>query len=101
MVKNIYFVLQIVLTSGNLDSAKKILKSHLYNSYKIKLEWMLLASKENVLKIRLINFCLVFVYSFDGSKFNYIEKKTIDCVINTEYGGIIKGSKFDEMFVEY
>ena len=103
-VKSTYFILQNAWTNGNLEPAKEFLTDQLYSSYKIKLDWMRVANKKNVLKsIKLLNYYPVFVVNSDKkiTITYYIKGKMIDYTVDVESQEIVEGSSKSKSFVEY
>lgn len=101
-----FYIVQEAWTQMNMAKAKNYMDDDLYNSFKVKLEWMEVSHKRNILKkIRLINLKPVSVYDDEDDAKDliwfYIKGKMIDYTINTENNEKIEGSEFSTSFVEF
>ena len=90
----------------NLEDVKDYMDDELYESWRIKLEWMIIGKKKNILKnIRLLELKPISVFdNEDDSRdfiWYYIKGNMIDYTINTENYEIIDGSDKAEDFVEF
>ena len=105
-VEKTYFVIQKAWTENKIDMAKDYLTNELYECYKIKLEWMEINNKQNILKnIKLLNVYPIAVNDEEGNindkVYMYIKGKMIDYIINTETKEIIDGENRSKSFIEY
>ncbi len=105
-VSDAYFAIQRAWADMNLPSAARYLSEELYDSFKIKLNWMAYRNEKNVLdKIRLVQALPVAVNDDpDNSRdyiWFYIKGRMVDYTINTETQMKISGSTHSTTFVEY
>ena len=101
-----YYIVQECWTKMDMEPAFDYLSSDLYEEFKIKLEWMKMGNRRNLLKkITLVDLKPVSVYDDnDNSKdliWFYIKGKMIDYVINTETNEKLEGNDYSKSFVEF
>jgi len=101
-----YFNIQNAWTKQDMKIAKPYITEDLYNNLNIKIEWMKVRNRKNILKkIKLIDPIPISVNDDeDNMKDNvwyYIEGSMIDYTIDTTTNKIIEGNKFKTRFVEY
>ena len=85
---------------------KDYMAKDLYESFKIKLEWMDINNRRNVLKkIRLVNLKPVSIYDDKDDKKDliwfYIKGKMIDYTIDTKTRNIVDGTTKNKSFIEF
>ena len=101
-----YYIVQECWTKMDMEPAFDYLSDDLYEEFKIKLEWMKMGNRRNILKkISLVDLKPVSVYDDnDDSKdliWFYIKGKMIDYTINTETNEKLEGNDYSKSFVEF
>ena len=101
-----FYVVQEAWTNNKIEQAKDYMDQDLYEQFKIKLEWMDMNHRRNVLKkIRLVNLKPVSVYDDKDDKKDliwfYIKGKMIDYIVDTETNEMISGAKRNHSFIEF
>ena len=101
-----FYIVQEAWTNNDMERARDYIDKDLYESFRIKLEWMDVNNKRNVLKkIRLVNLKPVSVYDDKDDKKDliwfYIKGKMIDYIIDTKTKSIVSGNTKNRSFVEF
>lgn len=101
-----FYIVEEAWTNNDIEQARDYMDKDLYESFRIKLEWMDVNNKRNVLKkIRLVNLKPVSVYDDkDDNKdliWFYIKGKMIDYIIDTKTKSIVSGNTKNRSFVEF
>lgn len=101
-----YYIIQESWQKGDMTEAKDYMDESLYENFKIKLNWLEVANKKNIMKkIKLLQAYPISLYDDkDDSKDNmwvYIKGKMIDYTINTETNEIVDGNTRNNSFVEF
>ena len=101
-----FYVIQEAWTNNDISKAKDYMAKDLYESFKIKLEWMDVNNRRNVLKkIRLVNLKPVSIYDDKDDKKDliwfYIKGKMIDYTIDTKTRNIVDGTTKNKSFIEF
>ena len=102
-----FYVLQNSWTNMKMEDAKEYMDNDLYESFKVKLEWMDVANKKNILKwIRLISLKPVSVHDDEDDDKDlvwfYIRGFMVDYTIDTITKEVIEGNnKFGMSFTEF
>ena len=101
-----FYVIQEAWTNNDISKAKDYMAKDLYESFKIKLEWMDINNRRNVLKkIRLVNLKPVSIYDDKDDKKDliwfYIKGKMIDYTIDTKTRNIVDGTTKNKSFIEF
>lgn len=101
-----FYIVQEAWTNNDMEKAKDYMAKDLYESFKIKLEWMDINNRRNVLKkIKLVNLKPVSVYDDKDDKKDliwfYIKGKMIDYTIDTNTRNITNGNTKNRSFVEF
>ena len=92
-----FYVIQEAWTNNDISKAKDYMAKDLYESFKIKLEWMDVNNRRNVLKkIRLVNLKPVSILIWF-----YIKGKMIDYTIDTKTRNIVDGTTKNKSFIEF
>ena len=101
-----FYIIQEAWTNNDISKAKDYMAKDLYESFKIKLEWMDINNRRNVLKkIRLVNLKPVSIYDNKDDKKDliwfYIKGKMIDYTIDTKTRNIVDGTTKNKSFIEF
>ena len=101
-----FYVIQEAWTNNDISKAKDYMAKDLYENFKIKLEWMDVNNRRNVLKkIRLVNLKPVSIYDDKDDKKDliwfYIKGKMIDYTIDTKTRNIVDGTTKNKSFIEF
>ncbi len=105
-VKDSFFAIQTAWSNLDMTPASQYMSEDLFDSFQIKLKWMVYRKEKNILKdIRLIKALPVAVYDDpDNSRdyvWFYIKGKMVDYTINTETQIKISGNTSAATFIEY
>ena len=101
-----FYIVEEAWTNNDISKAKDYMAKDLYENFKIKLEWMDVNNRRNVLKkIRLVNLKPVSIYDDKDDKKDliwfYIKGKMIDYTIDTKTRNIVDGTTKNKSFIEF
>ena len=101
-----FYSVQNSWTNMNMKSSKKYMAEKLYDSFEIKLNFMEMNNKRNILKmIKLLDIKPVSIYDDEDDDNDliwfYIKGFMIDYIIDTETKEKIEGTEFPTTFVEF
>lgn len=105
-VEEIYYHVQEAWTNSDIEGLKPYLTNHLYEQWKMRLNWMELRHEHNVLKnIKLLRSAVVGVQDYKDDEQDccwlYIEGNMVDYTVDTETKLVVDGNKKKSSFVEY
>lgn len=105
-VEEAYFIIQKSWSKNDMYQAEEYMTKDLFENFKIKLEWMEISNKRNILKrIKLLeSYPISLNDNVEDTKdkiWVYIKGKMIDYIIDTKTEEMIEGSKLNRVFVEY
>lgn len=105
-IEDAYFIIQEAWASNDMSKAKDYMTPELLENFTLKLNWMEVADKKNILKnIKLLDCYPISFTDLEGDKDDclwvYIKGKMIDYVLNIKTNEIIEGSTMSKSFVEY
>lgn len=106
-VKCAYFTIQNAWTNQNMSLAKNYMEEELYKSFELKIQWMQIKNRKNVLKkITLIEAIPVSIYNDEDDitkdyVWYYIKGSMIDYIIDMDTNLIVNGKDVKSRFIEY
>lgn len=97
-VEEAYFNIQEAWKNGDMSTCKNYMTKELLENFQMKLDWMEIASKKNVLEnISLLEAYPVSLTDCDDDSLDrvwvYIKGKMVDYIINTKTDEVIEGTK--------
>ena len=101
-----FYSVEEAWTNMDMSPSKEYMSQDLYDSFMIKLNFMEVNKRRNILKkIKLWDIKPVSIYDDSNDSEDYIwfyiKGKMIDYIINTETNDIIEGNKYSKSFVEF
>lgn len=105
-VEDIYFHVQEAWTNQDIEALRPYVSDHIYEQWKMKLNWMQLRKEKNICKrVRLRHHAVVSIQIPDLGEeeccWFYIEGKMVDYTIHTDTGKLIDGHRRSMPFVEF
>lgn len=101
-----FYSIQESWTNMDMTSSKEYMDDNLYEQFQMKLEWMKMGDKQNILKrIRLVDLKPISIHDDEEDDRDlvwfYIKGKMVDYTINTSTNEKIEGSNLSKSFVEF
>ena len=101
-----FYSIQESWTDMDMTNSKDYMDNDLYEQFQMKLEWMKMGDKQNILKrIRLIDLKPISIHDDEEDERDlvwfYIKGKMVDYTINTSTNEKIEGSNYAKSFVEF
>ena len=101
-----FYSIQESWTNMDMTSSKNYMDDDLYEQFQMKLEWMKMGDKQNVLKrIRLVDLKPISIHDDEEDERDlvwfYLKGKMVDYTINIGTNEKIEGSNYAKSFVEF